>query len=81
MCHAIRMDWRKSSYSNTHDCVEWRKSSFSSGGGGTGGDCVEVAPGEPVQVRDSKDPEGPILTISAAGWQEFLAGVKAGEFG
>jgi hypothetical protein len=31
-------------------------------------------------MRDSKDPDGPILFFSAAARQALLHGVKAGEF-
>jgi Domain of unknown function (DUF397) len=72
--------WRKSSYSggNGGNCVEvavaWCKSSYS---GGNGGGCVEVAPAEnDIAVRDSKDPDGPHLQISADGWRTFLARIK-----
>ncbi|MGG2462522.1 DUF397 domain-containing protein [Streptomyces sp. RGM 3693] len=53
----------------------WRKSSYSNGSGGS---CVEVADGLPgvVPVRDSKDPQGPALVFSAAGWSSFVAAVK-----
>ncbi|MFB4319844.1 DUF397 domain-containing protein [Actinomadura sp. 21ATH] len=42
--------------------AEWRKSSRSAS---NGGNCVELAglPGM-VAVRDSKDPEGPVLLVS-----------------
>ncbi|WP_079064470.1 DUF397 domain-containing protein [Streptomyces sp. NRRL F-4489] len=55
--------------------VSWRKSSYSNG---TGGNCVEVSDGLPgiVPVRDSKDPSGPALVFSAAGWSSFVAAVK-----
>lgn len=58
----------------------WRKASYSNG---NGGDCVEVASltGGHRAVRDSKNPAGPVLTVAAAGWGEFTAGVRAGEFG
>ncbi len=54
------------------DGVVWRTSSYS----GNGGDCVEVtsAP-DGVLVRDSKDPAGPTLAVTAAGWRSFLATV------
>ncbi|WP_327393166.1 DUF397 domain-containing protein [Streptomyces sp. NBC_01186] len=57
----------------------WRKSSYS---GPEGGSCVEVLDGHPsgVPVRDSKDPQGPALIFSAAGWASFVAGVKGGGF-
>lgn len=55
------------------------KSTFSASGGGN---CVEVAFGPAdVYVRDSKDPDGPILTFTPAEWSAFIAGVHAGEFG
>ncbi|NJP44428.1 DUF397 domain-containing protein [Actinacidiphila epipremni] len=58
----------------------WRKSSYSNG---DGGNCVEVADGFTgvMPVRDSKDPQGPALLFRAEAWADFLAGVKAGEFG
>ena len=53
----------------------WRKSSYSNG---SGGECVEVADNLPgiVPVRDSKDPQGPALVFSAAGWSAFVAAAK-----
>ncbi|WP_030161709.1 DUF397 domain-containing protein [Streptomyces sp. NRRL S-244] len=73
--------WRKSSYSgNTGgECVEcaplgtaaWRKASYS---GSNGGECVEVA-AQPclVAVRDSKNPEGPALTVAPAAFAAFVS--------
>ena len=57
--------------------AEWRKSRRS---GGNGGACVEVARRLPgvVAVRDSKNPEGPKLTLTPAGWRSFTASVQAG---
>ena len=41
--------------------------------------CVEVALGGPaVGVRDSKDPDGPVLAVPAGRWSAFLRGVVAG---
>ncbi|MFF3005316.1 DUF397 domain-containing protein [Kitasatospora sp. NPDC057940] len=56
----------------------WRKSSYS----GQGGQCVEVADGfTGVQpVRDSKDPDGPVLRFRSPAWRAFVAAVSAGEF-
>jgi Domain of unknown function (DUF397) len=57
----------------------FRKSTFSNSGGAN---CVEVAFGpENVFVRDSKDPDGPILKFTPDEWAAFIAGVNAGEFG
>ncbi len=56
----------------------WRKSSRS--GGSVGGNCVECATGiDRVHVRDSKDPNGPVLSVSGSAWGSFLALVSAGE--
>jgi hypothetical protein len=53
---------------------QWRKPSRS---GASGDNCVEVATNVPgvVAVRDSKDPDGPVLTFSAAEWRAFVAGL------
>jgi hypothetical protein len=60
--------------------VTWRKSSRSNDGGY--GDCVEdVGLGDEVALRDSKNPSGPVLTITRAEWRSFLGGIRAGEFG
>ncbi|MEV4755703.1 DUF397 domain-containing protein [Micromonospora sp. NPDC049559] len=57
----------------------WRKSSRSN----DQGLCVEVADNlvataGVVGVRDSKDPDGPVLTISPAGWSAFVAATRSG---
>ena len=59
----------------------WRKSSRSNGGSDQTA-CVEVAevPGR-VAMRDSKDPAGPVLAFTRAGWRAFLSGVRIGELG
>jgi hypothetical protein len=58
----------------------WRKSSYS---GGNGGNCVEVARNLPgiVAVRDSKNPDGPALTLTPEEWNGFLAGVRDDAYG
>ncbi|MER8001692.1 DUF397 domain-containing protein [Streptomyces sp. NPDC095613] len=74
--------WRKSSYSNQDggECVEaaanWRKSSYSNQ---DGGQCVEAADNLPgiVPVRDSKNPQGPVLTFPAAAFSSFIQAVRA----
>jgi hypothetical protein len=78
--------WRKSSYSGNGggNCVEvataWRKSSYSGNGGVN---CVEVARDLPrvVAVRDSKDPDGPVLALAPTGWRDFIADVKTNRSG
>ncbi|MEV7449274.1 DUF397 domain-containing protein [Streptomyces nigra] len=51
--------------------AEWIKSSYSTS---SGPDCVEVAvPDERhVLVRDSKNPDGPRLTLAPTTWTAFL---------
>ncbi|MEU7020370.1 DUF397 domain-containing protein [Streptomyces sp. NPDC046203] len=78
--------WRKSSYSNSSggDCVEiaegyfaWRKSTHSNS---SGGNCLEVADDSSpdlVPVRDSKQPHGPALLITATAWTPFITSLKA----
>jgi hypothetical protein len=57
----------------------WRKSSRSSA---NGGDCVEVADNVPgvTAVRDSKNPEGPVLVFDRSAWAAFIGDVKAGRY-
>jgi hypothetical protein len=55
----------------------WLKSSRS----GNNGQCTEVRDrGDAIDVRDSKNPDGPVLTFTPAEWGAFVEGVKAGEF-
>nr|WP_301176412.1 DUF397 domain-containing protein [Actinomadura geliboluensis] len=52
--------------------THWRKSSHS---GSNGGDCVEladVACASVVAVRDSKDPDGPVLLLTRAALRTAL---------
>lgn len=50
--------------------LTWFKSSYSDG---EGGDCVEVAPSpHTIHIRDSKNPDGPRITLSTLAWAEFL---------
>jgi hypothetical protein len=59
--------------------ITFRKSSYSS----QAGNCVEVGalPDGGLAVRDSKDPEGGILTFSAAAFTSFVRSLSRGEFG
>jgi hypothetical protein len=59
--------------------VGWRRSARSNS---NGGNCVEVGRNLRgiVAVRDSKDPDGPKIIVSPAGWQSFTASVKAGRY-
>ncbi|WPB94122.1 DUF397 domain-containing protein [Streptomyces malaysiensis] len=55
--------------------ASWHKSSYSSNGGG---ECVEVADNLPgiVPVRDSKNPDGPVLIFQNDAWSTFIASLK-----
>jgi hypothetical protein len=52
------------------ESLSWRKASFSAGNG----ECIEVATvsGQRIFIRDSKDPEGPVLCCSADTFRSFL---------
>jgi hypothetical protein len=55
--------------------IAWRTSSYSGSNGGT---CVEVGNADlAVAVRDSKDPDGPLLAFAADTWTAFAEQVKA----
>jgi predicted secreted Zn-dependent protease len=56
--------------------LTWHKAQLSTNNGA----CVEVAsvPGK-IAVRDSKNPNGPILVYASEEWRAFLDGVKTGE--
>ncbi|RPK34142.1 DUF397 domain-containing protein [Streptomyces sp. ADI93-02] len=48
----------------------WFKSSYS---GAEGGECIEVASvARHVHIRDSKQPDGPVLTVGVRAWAGFL---------
>ena len=53
--------------------LNWRKASRSA----TTGECVEVATAcGQVAIRDSKNPQGLMLSCSADAWRSFLAVTK-----
>ncbi|WP_204019179.1 DUF397 domain-containing protein, partial [Sphaerimonospora thailandensis] len=68
--------------------IAWRKSRRSA----NGSDCVEVTTIDAGQaevehkadaerlflVRDSKDPDGPVLAFTPSEWDAFVSGVKDG---
>ncbi|MBS2533531.1 DUF397 domain-containing protein [Catenulispora sp. NF23] len=60
------------------DGLQWRKAAASSGTGA----CVELASGSTgaVYMRDSKDPQGAVLTFTRREIAAFLDGARGGEF-
>ncbi|MGA5195917.1 DUF397 domain-containing protein [Streptomyces exfoliatus] len=54
--------------------ARWRRSSYSDG---DGGNCLEVLDDVPgvVPVRDSKNPDGPVLLLPATAWSAFVTGI------
>ncbi|WP_406331701.1 DUF397 domain-containing protein [Streptomyces sp. NBC_00203] len=60
------------------DELKWFKSSYSDGEGGA---CVEVAlptPHTTIHIRDSKNPTGPELTVTAPAWTAFISAAQPG---
>jgi len=57
---------------------KWIKSTLSF----ANGNCAEVTdlPDGTVGVRNSRFPDGPVLSFTPAEWQAFLGGARAGEF-
>lgn len=58
--------------------LKWFTSSYSA----NGQSCIECArtPDGGMAVRDSKDPDSPILKFTATEWQAFVARIRNGEF-
>jgi hypothetical protein len=55
--------------------VRWRASSLSAGS-----DCVEIAElGDMVGVRDSKNPDGPVIRLTRSTWRTFVDAIKRGD--
>lgn len=61
-----------------NDKLIWRKASRS---GGTGGNCVEIAPlpNRGIAVRDSKNPDGTVLQLSANQWEDLRKSLLASQ--
>ncbi|MET8697803.1 DUF397 domain-containing protein [Kitasatospora sp. NPDC004723] len=60
MPRSAPVDWTSSSYTgNSGQCVQWRTP-------------PGLPAGEAVEVRDSKDPGGPTLTVPTASWAAFV---------
>jgi Domain of unknown function (DUF397) len=59
--------------------AQWHISTYSA----NGSTCVEVARNLPslVAVRDSKDRQAPVLTVTRQAWSAFTDSIKHGELG
>jgi hypothetical protein len=58
--------------------LRWRKSTKS---GSEGGTCVEVAgTNEEIAVRDSKDPDGPMLAFGRVAFGALARDIRAGRY-
>jgi hypothetical protein len=67
---------RRMSTAPESDELRWRKSTRSGANG-----CVEAAiTPRLVAVRDSKDPDGPVLQFSRDAWRGFVASVRSSAF-
>jgi hypothetical protein len=54
--------------------VGWRKSTYSDG---NGGECVELASGTgTILVRDTTDPNGVTLTVTANAWRDLITRLR-----
>ncbi|MFJ6213780.1 DUF397 domain-containing protein [Streptomyces sp. NPDC092296] len=65
----------------TTESPHWFKSSYSD----NGGQCIQVAANLAtthglVPIRDSKDPNGPVLNFPTPSFAAFITSIKAGEF-
>ncbi|RKS79381.1 uncharacterized protein DUF397 [Actinomadura pelletieri DSM 43383] len=60
--------------------IEWRKSSRSGAGGGTAGDCVELASlNGKIGIRDSKNPRKGHLTVGRDVLRDLVNEIKTGD--
>ncbi|MFH8749024.1 DUF397 domain-containing protein [Streptomyces rimosus] len=68
MTPQLRLAWTKSSHSNPDggNCLEWSPASCTATGA--------------IPIRDSKNPQGPVLIVPAHSFKEFVGGVKANAF-
>lgn len=74
--HEYAEAWFKSSRCSGGDCVEIQYVARSTPAGA--GNAGAVVAAEQVRVRDSKNPDGPILKCTTDEWGQFVASAKAG---
>ncbi|MEZ0064965.1 hypothetical protein ABIA32_000953 [Streptacidiphilus sp. MAP12-20] len=63
---------------STNPARVWRRSSHS----GSNNNCVEILTPPPrgfAPVRDSKDPDGPVIYFRADAWSSFVGAIRRGE--
>jgi hypothetical protein len=67
---------------NVAIAATWRKSRYSGSGGTGSGNCVEAALlfGGRAALRDSKAPDGGVVTVSGVAWSSYLTAVKSGSY-
>lgn len=53
--------------------TDWRKSTYSND---NGGECIEVASGDSVVVRDTTDRDGGTLAFTTQAWETFTASLR-----
>ena len=73
------MDTHNGTSAGQPTVTQWQKSRRSN----PSGNCVEVAEladGTGVAVRNSRDPEGPVLVYTRAEIEAFILGVRDGDF-
>jgi hypothetical protein len=61
------------------ETLRWQKSMRSN----SGGNCVEIAilrGGDQIAIRNSRDPDGPVLIYTPAEIDAFIRGVQDGDF-
>jgi hypothetical protein len=82
MRRSVRYDVERPTFGSSPEGLgsglRWVKSSLSF----SSGNCVEVAslPDGGVGLRNSRDPEGPVLRFTPDEWHAFLGGAQMGEF-
>jgi hypothetical protein len=52
---------------------DWRKSTYSND---NGGECLEVAAGDSVMVRDTTDRDGGTLVFTTEAWETFTSSLR-----
>ncbi len=69
----------RSSFCGSSTCVEFSRSSFCGGEAA----CAETAHDHSTDeflIRDSKNPDSPVLRFTRDEWSAFIKGAKNGEF-